>query len=186
MIDLNTQKEAAAKAAQDVADSTVEFAVKAKDLGISSAKSATESAGEYMDKAMELGASAADSAADVFKSFIDKAQSLTGKGIERVGDVKVGKKNVGERLQATVDTVEEKIDVDQIQDQVAKLREQMEHVLVSWKDTFRPSTTVTEERVEKAPVKAKATTTKKAPARSTAKKKTPPAKKTTKTSTAKK
>jgi len=114
MIDLKTQRDAATKAAQDVADSTVEFAAKAKDLGVSSAKSATESASGYMDKAMEFGTSAADSATDAFKTAFEKAQSLTG----------------------TVDTVEEKIDVDQIQDQVAKLREQMEQVLVSWKDTF--------------------------------------------------
>jgi len=171
MIDLKAQKEAATKAAQDVADSTVDFAAKAKDLGVSSAKSATESASGYMDKAMEFGTSAADSATDAFKTAFEKAQSLTGQGIERVSDVQVGKKNVGERLQATVDTVEEKIDVDQIQDQVAKLREQMEQVLVSWKDTFRPATTVTDEPVEKAPAKAKATTTKKAPTKKASAKK---------------
>ncbi len=184
MIDLNTQREAATKAAKNVADSTVEFAAKAKDLGISSAKSATENAGEYMEKAMELGGTAAESATDVFKAFMEKAQSLTGKGIEKVAEMQVGEKNVGERAQATVDTVQEKIDVDQIQDQVAKLREQMEHVLVSWKDSFRPSTTVTEEPekkapAKKAPAKAKATTTKKVPAKKTVKK-------TTKASTAKK
>ncbi len=186
MIDINTQRDTATKAAKDLAESTVEFATKAKDLGVSSAKSATENAGEYVDKAMEFGGSAADSATDAFKAFFDKAQSLTGRGLERVSEVQVGEKNVGERVQATVDTVEQKIDVDQIQDQVAKLREQMEHVLVSWKDSFRPSTTVTEEPVKtapakKAPAKAKATTTK-----STATKKASAAKKTTKVSTAKK
>jgi polyhydroxyalkanoate synthesis regulator phasin len=156
MIDLTTQKEAVAKAAKDVSDSTVEFAGKAKDLGMSSAKSATETASEYMDKAMELGGTSADSATDVFKSFMEKAQSLTGKSIEKVSEVKVGEKNVGERAQATVDTVQDKIDVDQIQDQVAKLRDQMEHMLGSWKDSFRPSPTTTQEvsqspKAEKAP-----------------------------------
>lgn len=169
MIDLTTQKEAATKAAKDVTDSTVEFAGKAKDLGMA----------------------AADSATDVFKSFFETAQSLTGRGIEKVSEVQVGEKNVGERAQATVDTVQEKIDVDQIQDQVAKLREQMEHMLGSWKDTFRPSTKVTEQPVEKvpakkAPAKAKATTTKKAPAKKTTTKKAPATKATAKKATAKK
>ena len=155
MIDLTTQKEAVTKAAKDVSDSTVDFAGKAKDLGMSSAKSATETASDYMDKAMELGSTSADSATDVFKSFMEKAQSLTGKSIEKVSEVKVGEKNVGEHAQATVDTVQDKIDVDQIQDQVAKLREQMEHMLGSWKDSFRPSA-VTEE-VAEAPKAKKAT-----------------------------
>ncbi len=154
MIDVTTQKEAVTKAAKDVSDSTVDFAGKAKDLGMSSAKSATETAGDYMDKAMELGSTSADSATDVFKSFMEKAQSLTGKSIEKVSEVKVGEKKVGERAQATVDTVQDKIDVDQIQDQVAKLREQMEHMLGSWKDSFRPSA-ITEE-VTEAPKAKKA------------------------------
>lgn len=152
MIDLNSQKEAVGKAAKDVSESTVEFAGKAKDLGVSSAKSATDTASDYMDKAVELGGTTADSATDVFKSFMEKAQSLTGKSIEKMSDVKVGDKKVSERAQATVDTVQEKIDVDQIQDQVAKLREQMEHMLGSWKESFRPSTTVIEAPVEEAPV----------------------------------
>jgi polyhydroxyalkanoate synthesis regulator phasin len=182
MMDLTTQKEAVTKAAKDVSDSTVEFAGKAKDLGMSSAKSATETASDYMDKAMELGGTTADSAADVFKSFLGKAQTLSGKSIEKVSDVKVGEKKVGERVQATVDTVEEKIDVDQIQDQVAKLREQMEHMLGSWKESFRPSSTVTAPVTEKVPAKkvpakkapaAKAKATKKAPAKKTAAKKAP-------------
>ena len=139
MIDLTTQKEAVTKAAKDVSDSTVDFAGKAKDLGMSSAKSATETASEYTDKAMELAGTSADSAQEVFKSFMEKAQSFTGKSIEKVSEVKVGEKNVGERAQATVDTVQEKIDVDQIQDQVAKLREQMETMIGSWKDSFRPT-----------------------------------------------
>ncbi|GMQ93213.1 MAG: hypothetical protein BMS9Abin12_0690 [Acidimicrobiia bacterium] len=162
MTEVKTQKDAATKAAQDIADSTVDFATKAKDVGMSTAKSAAESAGEYMNMAVEFGGSAAESATEVFKAVFGKAQSLTGKGLERVSEVQVGEKNVGERAQATVDTVQEKIDVDQLQDQVAKLREQMEHVLVSWKDSFRPSTTVKE--VEGTGTTAKKPATKKAPA----------------------
>ncbi len=41
MIDITTQKETATKAARDMSDSTVEFAGKAKDLGMSSANPQT-------------------------------------------------------------------------------------------------------------------------------------------------
>jgi hypothetical protein len=161
MIDLTTQKEAATKAARGMSDNTVEFAGKAKDLGVSSARTANDSATDYLEKATDFGLQAADAALEAFKVLVDRAMSLTDRGIEKVGDVQVGQKNVGERVQATVDTVEERIDVDQLQDQVAKLRDQMEHVLVSWKDSFRPSATVTEVVVEKTVPAKKAPTAKK-------------------------
>ncbi|MEN8041022.1 MAG: Rho termination factor N-terminal domain-containing protein [Actinomycetota bacterium] len=157
-MNLDTQKEAATKVAKDAADVTVEYATKAKDMSVSTAKSVADSASEYLEKMMELGGSATDTATDTAKNVFEKAQSLTGKGIEKVSEVQVGEKNVGEVAQATVETVQEKIDVDQIQDQVAKLRDQMEHVLVSWKDSFRPSTTAVEE-VAEAPKAKKAPAT---------------------------
>ncbi len=183
MIDLTSQKETATKAARGMTDTTVEYAGKAKDLGMSSARTATTSASDYVDMTMEFGLTAADAAFEALKVLMDKAMVLTDKGFDKVNDVQVGQKNVGERVQATVDTVEEKIDVDQLQHQVAKLRDQMEHVLVSWKDSFRPSATMTEVEVEatppvkkaapkKTPVK-KATTTKKAAAKKTTPKKAP-------------
>jgi DNA-binding protein HU-beta len=186
MIDLSTQKETATKAAKDVSDSTVEYAGKAKDIGMSSAKSATDSANDYLDKTLELGLTAADAAVEAIKLLMEQAMTFTDRGFEKVSDVQVGQKNVGERVQATVDSVEEKIDVDQLQDQVAKLREQMEHVLISWKDSFRPSSTVTEVVAEeKVPAKkavTKQTPAKKATVKRTTTKKTAPKK----TSTAKK
>lgn len=192
MIDLTTQKDTATKAAKDMSDSTVEFAGKAKDLGVSSARTATDSASDYLDRTKEFGLTAADAALETFKVLIDQAMSLTDRSIEKVSDVQVGQKNVGERVQATVDTVEERIDVDQLQDQVAKLRDQMEHVLVSWKDSFRPSATATQVVVEetapakKTPVK-KAAPKKGASAKAkTAAKKTAPKKTAPKKTAAKK
>jgi hypothetical protein len=181
MIDLTTQKETATKAAKGVSDSTVEFAGKAKDLGMSSAKTATDSASEYLDTAMEFGLTAADAAFEAVKVLMDKAMNLTDKGFEKVNDVQVGQKNVGERVQATVDTVEERIDVDQLQHQVAELRDQMEHVLVSWKNSFRPAASATDvvvkERVpvkktapKKTATKTRATTKKAAPKKAAPKK----------------
>jgi hypothetical protein len=191
MIDLSTQKETATKAAKDVSDSTVEYAGKAKDIGMSSAKSATDSANDYLDKTLELGLTAADAAVEAIKLLMEQAMTFTDRGFEKVSDVQVGQKNVGERVQATVDSVEEKIDVDQLQDQVAKLREQMEHVLISWKDSFRPSSTVTAVVAEEK-VPAKKAVTKQAPAkkatvkRTTTKKTAPKKTSTAKKATAKK
>lgn len=180
MIDLKTQKDAATKAARTIADGTVEYATKAMDFGVDTAKSVAGNAGAYFDKAKDFGSSAADTATETARTFFEKAQGLTGKGIEKVSEVQVGEKNVGERAQATVDTVQEKIDVDQIQDQVAKLREQMEHVLVSWKDSFLPATRVTEEVAEASPKKkaapAKKVPVKKATSKAAATKKATPTK----------
>jgi len=184
MIDIQESKEAATKVAKSFADTTVDYAKKAKDLGSSTAKSASENAGDYMNTAVEFGSKTADSATGVFKSAFASAQALTDKGKGKVADAKVG-----ERAQAGVDAVQEKIDVDQIQDQVAKLREQMDHVLTSWKDSFRPTAkvdvkpakkaTATKTAVKKAPAK-KATATK------TAVKKAPAKKAPVKKATAKK
>ncbi len=172
MIDMKTRKEAATKAAKDFADNTVDFATKAMDLGVSTAKSATENAGDYMNTAVEFGGSAAESATEALKSALASAQVLTDRGMDKVAESKVT-----ERAQARVDAVQEKIDVDQIQDQVAKLREQMESVLTSWKDSFRPSTKVVEAPAKKAPVKKAST--------KTATKKAPVKKASTKTATKK-
>ena len=179
MIDMKTQKEAATKVAKDFADSTVEFATKAMDLGISTAKTATENAGDYMNTAVEFGGSAAESATEALKSAFASAQTLTDRGMDKVAESKVT-----ERAQARVDAVQEKIDVDQIQDQVAKLREQMENVLTSWKDSFRPSTKVAEAPAKKAT--AKKAPVKKATATKTATKKAPVKKASAKETTAKK
>ncbi len=179
MIDMKTQKEAATKVAKDFADSTVEFATKAMDLGISTAKTATENAGDYMNTAVEFGGSAAESATEALKSAFASAQTLTDRGMDKVAESKVT-----ERAQARVDAVQEKIDVDQIQDQVAKLREQMESVLTSWKDSFRPSTKVAEAPAKKTT--AKKAPVKKATATKTATKKAPVKKASAKETTAKK
>lgn len=168
MIDTNTVRETATKAAQDATDSTIGLATKAKDIGTAVARNVVDNAGTYYDRAKEFGVTATDATTETARTTYERLQTLTGKGIDRVSDMQVGEKNVGERAQATVDTVQERIDVDQIQDQVAKVREQMEHVLISWKDTFRPAepeqvkvVTPTKKTATKKATTTKATATKK-------------------------
>ena len=134
---IETQKEAVTKTAKTVVDSTV-------------------AAGT---KAVEASTGAATTAADKVKDILGKSKSLAETGMHKVTSVKVGDKNVGEYAKTTVDSVQSAVDVDQISGQVTKLREQIEGVLGSWKESFRPSTDT--------PKKAAATKTvaPKAPAR---------------------
>jgi hypothetical protein len=117
MMNLETQKESVTKAAKTVVDGTKTASTKAIDF---STDVATTAAG----KAKELFA---------------RTKDLAGTGVDKVTAVKVGDKNVGERVDATVETVQSAVDVDQITGQVAKLREQIESVLENWKESFRPS-----------------------------------------------
>jgi len=109
-----------------------------------------------------------------------------------VSELPLGDKKVGERAHETVGTVQDKIDVDQIQDQVAKLRDQIEHVLGSWKESFRPAThddAAATASKDVADTAKKTTATKTAAAKKTAATKATTAKKkttATKTAAAKK
>jgi len=189
---LDNQKEAVTKAVKVVADTTVAAGTKAVEFGTSTVKTVNESTAAT--RAKEFGSSAASTVSDTAKSIFEKAQSVTGKGVEKVSDLPLGDKKVGERAQSTVDTVQEKIDVEQIQDQMSKLRDQIEGVLGTWKDSFRPSATVTDESAPvqkpeaKAPTAKKTATAKTSTAKKTTKAKPSTAKKTTtaKASTAKK
>ena len=79
------------------------------------------------------------------------------------------------RSSDVVEEISARVDVDQIQGQVERLRDQLEGALTNWKDNFRPETAA-----------APKATTKKAPARKPAAKKAPAAKATAKKATAKK
>ncbi|MCL1594178.1 MAG: hypothetical protein M3132_07510 [Actinomycetia bacterium] len=176
MIDLETQKETLTNAVKTVADGTTAAGTKAKDLSSSAVKTVSDH--KLVVRVREIGGSATSSAGSIAKDVFEKAQTATGKGVEKVSELPLGEKNVGEVAQSTVDTVQDKIDVDQIQDQVSKLRDQIEGVLGSWTDTFRPATATKSATTKKAAkpavktTKTAATKTKKATtAKATASKK---------------
>ena len=73
------------------------------------------------------------------RAFGKAIWGVTGKGVEKVSDLPLGDKKIGERAHETVETVQDKIDVEQIQEQVARLRDQIENVLGTWKESFRPA-----------------------------------------------
>ncbi len=178
-MNLETQKDAVTQAATTATSKAKEIS----SAAVSTAADTTSSAG---DMVKDYGSLATDAA----KTWIETGFGFAEMGLSTVKDFQLGDKNVGERAQATVDTVQDKIDVDQIQDQVAKMRHQMESVMSTWKESFRPSTADT--AVKAAPAKKKAapkktaskkasatkTTVKRAPAKKAAAKKTTTAKKT--------
>lgn len=160
MINIDTQKETVTKAAKTVVDSTVTAGNKAVDYS-------TVTASEFAEKVKDLLARARDAASA---------------GIDRINAVQLGEKNVGERVEETVETVAAAVDVDQLTEQVAKLRDQIDHMLSSWKDSFRPTSDNVKEAPKPAATKkatkptAKKPATKK-PATKTAAAKKPAAKK---------
>ena len=81
-----------------------------------------------------------------------------------------------------VDELSERMDLDQIQDQVEKLRDQLEGVLGSWRDSFKAETKPAAKPAAKAPAAKKPAARKPAAKKPAAKKpaaKKPAAKKTT-------
>jgi hypothetical protein len=142
MINIDTQKENVTKAAKTVVEGTVSVGTKAVDFSTTTAATAAEKA----------------------KAIFAQSKELATTGIDKVTAVKVGDKNIGERASATVDSVQSAVDVEKISGQVAKLRDQIEGALGSWKDSFRPSSD--EVKVVKAPA-ATRTATKKPAAKAT-------------------
>jgi hypothetical protein len=155
--------------ARTAVDATSAASTKAKGFTSSTAKAVvdspvitktveatTEAAQSVSDHTLvarlkEFSTSAAGATTEVASVVFESVSSASEAFFEMIGDLPLGGKNVGERVEHTVDTVQEKLDVEQIQDQVAKLRHQIDGVVESWQESFRPSTAHT--------TKAKATTT---------------------------
>jgi hypothetical protein len=83
-----------------------------------------------------------------------------------------GEKFTGQlRERKLVDEIKEKVDLDQIQGRVTKIKDQLEDVLAGWRESFRPGAKpedVAEEAVETPKPAAKKTTTKKTTTKKTA------------------
>lgn len=127
-MNIEAQKETVAKATKTVVNKTVSAGNKAVEYS-------TETASELAEKAKELLARARDAASA---------------GIERLNAVQLGDKNVGEHVETTVETVTSAVDMDQLTEQVAKLRDQIDTMLSSWKDSFRPTADAVKEDVKPA------------------------------------
>lgn len=95
--------------------------------------------------------------------LIDEWAGEGEKVIDRVTDTK------------TIDELASKVDFDQVQSQVSKLRDQLEEMLATWRTNFSPRTTETEEVTPAEKPEPKAAATK--PAAKPAQAKKPAAKK---------
>ena len=101
---------------------------------------------------MDYGSKLSDTARKEFEAWVEEGEKLTSQVRDR----------------ATIEDLRERVDFDQLQDRVEKLRDQLEDVLVNWRESFMPEPA--KEAEEKAPA------AKKAPAKKPAAKK-PAAKK---------
>ena len=110
-------------------------------------------------RAMEYGSKLGDTARKEFDAWATEGERLTGQLREA----------------ATIEELKERVDFDQLQGRVEKLRDQLEEVLVNWRESFMPETEAKKEAPKPAAKRAPA---KKAPASKPAASK-PAAKKTT-------
>ena len=145
-----------------------ELAVKAFYAAVGAPVVYTRKAKEYAGKFGEYGDKLQDQAQHAFDEWADEGEKVA----KQFQDRKV------------VEEIRSQVDLDKVQDRVEKLRDQLEHALTNWRESFTPG----EAPAKKAPA-AKAPV-KKAPAKPAAKapaKKAPaakaPAKKTTTTKT---
>jgi hypothetical protein len=101
-------------------------------------------------KIAEIGGKMGKTAQREFEAWVTEGEKVT----ERLMDRKV------------VTDIKERVDLDQLQGRVEKLRDQLEDVLASWRDNFKPQTEAeaadadAEKAEEKAEPKAKAATKK--------------------------
>jgi len=109
----------------------------------------------------EYGAKVGSSLRQEIDAYVEEGETLAAK--LREGDL--------------VDEVKDRVDIDQLQDRVERLRDQLEDVLANWRESFRPDDAAAPaEEVKEAPKKA---APKKAAAKPAASAKKPAAKKTT-------
>jgi hypothetical protein len=131
---------------------------------------------DFSEKLGDRYSSLAENAEKQYDSFAEEGEKFT------------------KRLQSgdVVEEIQNRVDLEKVQDRVEKLRDQLEGALQSWRESFTPAepSKATKVPVEAAEVKApaKTTATKKAPAKKTAPKTTAakkaPAKKTAPKTTA--
>ena len=109
---------------------------------------------------MDYGTKLSDTARKEFEAWVEEGEKLTAQIRER----------------AAIEELRERVDFDQLQDRVEKLRDQLEDVLVNWRETFMPEPEK-EEAEKKAPAAKKAPAKKPAAKKPTAAAKKAPAKK---------
>ena len=145
-------------------ETQVKTAKKMLYAGIGMPVVATKKAREVADKAMDLSTKMVGDARDQYEEFAKEGEKVT-------KDLRNG---------SMVEELQERLDLDNIQTQVEKLRDQLESALVNWRESFSPSAStakpVAVAPAKKAPVKkaaVKKAPVKKAPVKKAAVKKAP-------------
>jgi hypothetical protein len=132
------------------------------------ARKVTDAVGDLKTKINEETSDYTKSANKAFETWASEGEKV----VARVSDNK------------TVEEIAAKVDLDQVQEQVGKLRTQLEDMLATWRSSFRPEKDSAGTTKPAAKTTAAKSTAKKPAAKSTAK--TPAAKSTAKKPAAKK
>ncbi len=150
-----------------------ELATKAFYAAVGAPVVYTRKVKDYAEKAVKLGDKLQDQAVHAFDEWADEGEKVT----KQFQDRKV------------VEEIRSQVDLEKVQDRVEKLRDQLEHALTSWRDSFTPGQAPAAKPVAKAPAAkapAKKAPATKAPAKkATAAKKAPATKATAKKAPAK-
>jgi trigger factor len=119
------------------------------------------------------------------RKFMDLSTKLTGEAKDQYEEFAKEGKKVSKQLRErnVVEEITQRVDLEQIQGRVEKLRDQLEGALENWRESFNPATAkpaaakpaAAKPAARKAPVRKPATraTAKKAPARKPATRKAP-------------
>jgi hypothetical protein len=137
-------------------DSQKELATKAFYAAVGAPVVSYRKVKDYAGKVVEYGDKLQDQAQDAFEEWADEGEKMT----KQFQDRKV------------VEEFRNQVDLDKVQDRVEKLRDQLEHALTSWRDSFTPAEAPKKAPAAKAPAATKAPA-KKAPAKRAPAKKAP-------------
>ncbi len=138
----------------------------AKDRVEDFTESGKKAAYAVMGAPVVTGKRIADYAGKVGKTIQKEFEAWVTEGERLSGEVREGK---------VVSEIKERVDFEQLQDRVEKLKDQLEDVLTNWRETFKPGGEEADAAAKKAEpkpkAKPKAKTTKKPAAKKTATKK---------------
>ncbi len=90
-----------------------------------------------------VAAKAAQSKAETIRTRLNKNVDSLSKDAQKQLDewVKEGETLIGRLGESpAIDEISERVDLDQVQEQVSKLRDQLEDLLATWRNNFRPGT----------------------------------------------
>ncbi len=137
--------------------------MKAKNIFYAAVGGPLVAARKVGERASGLGTKLSDQATDYGQTIEKAFDGWAAEGEKVVGRITGGK---------VVDEITAKVDLDQAKEQVSKLRDQLEDMLATWRNSFRPEKAEQKSQAKAETTPAKKPAAKKPPATTSATKKT--------------